>query len=202
MACRRSSVRARYAPPPRFSAPSSPVTRWRFRFLCKLRKRRALRRSPVAPSGAAETAWRAVLTARRPAISALVSVAEVRSPLVYEVSMPEDLSAYKRVSFCAARACRRSLFGHFEADAQVTKFIVHGELPALFRITGRPRLETNSRRKHKRRWPMGRRRTLLSGMARGPEHAIYDSQGDARQRLRAIAVECSRVPSSAAGCCI
>ena len=153
MACRRSSVRARYAPPPRLSTPSSPATRWRFCFPCKWRKSRSLRRLPVAPAGAAETAWRAVLAAHSPAISALVSVAEVRSPRVYEVFMPGGFSAYKRVSFCAARACRRSLFGHFEADAQVTKFIVHGELPALFRITGRPRLETNSSRKHKRRRP-------------------------------------------------
>ena len=162
-----------------------------FCFLQVAIKRRVLRRLPVAPAGAAETAWRVVFAARWPAISALVSVAEVRSPRVYEVFMPGALSAYKRVSFCAARACRRSLFGHFEADAQATKFIVRGELPALFRITGRPRLETDFSRKHKRRRPSGRRRILLSGMAFRPESAIYDSQGDARQRLRAIAVDCS-----------
>ena len=116
--------------------------------------------------------------------------------------MPGGLSAYKRVSFGAARACRRSLFGRFEADAQVTKFIVRGHMPALFRIPGRPRLETNSSSKHKRRRPglFGRRTTLLSGMAFRPESAIYDSQGGARQRLRAIAVECSRLQLSAVDC--
>lgn len=97
-------------PPPSFSAPLSPVTRWRFYFLYKWRKSKALRGSPVVPSGAAETAWRGVFAARRPAISALVSVAEVRSPLVYEVFMPGAFSAYKRISFCVAHACRgRSL---------------------------------------------------------------------------------------------
>ena len=73
---------------------------------------------------------------------------------------PGDISAHKRVSVDDMCACRRSLFGHFEADAQVTKFSVRGELPALFRITGRPRIETNSSRKHKRRRPGGRRRFM------------------------------------------
>ena len=103
----RRPTRSRgFAPPSRLLTPSSPATRWRFCLPCKWRKRRVLRRLPVAPSGTAETAWLAVLAARRPAISAVVSVAEVRSPRVYEVFMPGALSAYKCVSFCAARACR------------------------------------------------------------------------------------------------
>ena len=74
-------------------------------------------------------------TAARPEISAPVSVPEGRSPRVYAVFMPGDFSAYKSVSVDDACACRRSLFGRFEADPKVTKVVCRGDNPSLFAPT-------------------------------------------------------------------